>query len=125
MLKNRQSRCWKNRAIPIFPPNNSLAVCNQFTVKGRDAVKRPDVVVFINGLPVAVVELKNLADENATVRKAFDLPAWRASPGMPDTRAFRLQSPPSNRRRPPPDRPVTPFSFPCPNRRSITPPSAN
>lgn len=54
------------------PGNNDLAICNQFTVKGRDAVKRPDVVAFINGLPVAVLELKNPADENATVRKAFD-----------------------------------------------------
>ncbi|MBE0543659.1 MAG: type I restriction endonuclease subunit R, partial [Verrucomicrobia bacterium] len=34
--------------------------------------RRADVVVFINGLPLAVLELKNIADEQATIRKAFD-----------------------------------------------------
>ena len=54
------------------PHNNNLAVCNQFTVTENNTTKRPDVVVFINGLPVAVIELKNPTDEQATVRKAFD-----------------------------------------------------
>ena len=54
------------------PYNNNLAVCNQFTVTENNNTKRPDVVVFINGLPVAVIELKNPTDEQATVRKAFD-----------------------------------------------------
>ena len=61
------------------PPNNNLVVCNQFTVTennpafghGTGITKRPDVVLFINGLPLVVVELKNPTDENATVQKAF------------------------------------------------------
>lgn len=51
--------------------NNEFLVCNQFTVLENNANKRPDVVLFVNGLPVVVIELKNPADENATVRKAF------------------------------------------------------
>ncbi len=50
--------------------NEFLAV-NQFTVEEGDHVRRPDVVVFVNGLPLAVLELKNPASENATVRDAF------------------------------------------------------
>jgi len=51
--------------------NNEFIVCNQFTVIENNVNKRPDVVVFVNGLPLVVVELKNPADQNATVRKAF------------------------------------------------------
>jgi type I restriction enzyme, R subunit len=51
--------------------NEFLAV-NQFTVEEGHFNRRPDVVVFINGIPLAVLELKNIADEQATIRKAFD-----------------------------------------------------
>ncbi len=51
--------------------NNEVLVVNQFTVI-ENANKRPDVVLFINGLPMVVIELKNPADENATLRSAFD-----------------------------------------------------
>lgn len=51
--------------------NNEFLVCNQFTVIEKEKTKRPDVVCFINGLPLVVLELKNPADENATVKKAF------------------------------------------------------
>jgi type I restriction enzyme R subunit len=51
--------------------NDWLAV-NQFTVIENKRNRRPDVVVFINGLPLAVIELKNPADEEATVRLAFN-----------------------------------------------------
>ncbi|MDD5738683.1 MAG: type I restriction endonuclease subunit R [Candidatus Pacebacteria bacterium] len=51
--------------------NNEFLVCNQFTVMENNITKRPDVVLFINGLPLVVIELKNPADENATVHKAF------------------------------------------------------
>jgi type I restriction enzyme R subunit len=50
--------------------NHWLAV-NQFTVKEGKTTKRPDVVCFVNGLPLAVIELKNPADVNATTKKAF------------------------------------------------------
>ncbi|HSP55690.1 MAG TPA: type I restriction endonuclease subunit R, partial [Dehalococcoidia bacterium] len=47
-----------------------LAV-NQFTVVEGNHNRRPDIVVFVNGLPLAVIELKNAADENATVWSAY------------------------------------------------------
>ncbi|MGW8184928.1 MAG: type I restriction endonuclease subunit R [Candidatus Moraniibacteriota bacterium] len=51
--------------------NNEFVVCNQFTVIENNITKRPDVVLFINGLPLVVIELKNPTDENATITKAF------------------------------------------------------
>jgi type I restriction enzyme R subunit len=50
--------------------NDWLAV-NQFTVKEGQRTRRPDIVVFLNGLPLAVIELKNPADEDATIWNAF------------------------------------------------------
>ncbi|MBE2196388.1 MAG: type I restriction endonuclease subunit R, partial [Anaerolinea sp.] len=56
--------------------NEFLAV-NQFTITDINAAsraktnRRPDVILFVNGLPLVVIELKNAADENATVRKAW------------------------------------------------------
>ena len=52
--------------------NNDFLVCNQFTVVENNINRRPDVVLFVNGLPLVVIELKNPADENATVYKAFN-----------------------------------------------------
>ena len=51
--------------------NNEFIACNQFTVTENGVTKRPDVVLFVNGLPLVVIELKNPVDENATVAKAF------------------------------------------------------
>ena len=53
------------------PENNDFLVVNQFTVVENGVNKRPDVVIFINGLPLVVIELKNPADENATVKSAY------------------------------------------------------
>jgi type I restriction enzyme R subunit len=53
------------------PENNDWLVVNQFTVAEGQHTRRPDVVLFINGLPLAVIELKNAADENADVWAAF------------------------------------------------------
>jgi len=53
------------------PENNDFLVANQFTVIENNVNKRPDVVLFVNGIPLVVIELKNPADENATVRSAF------------------------------------------------------
>jgi type I restriction enzyme R subunit len=50
--------------------NDFLAV-NQFTVAENKHNRRPDVVLFVNGLPLVVIELKNAADENATIWTAF------------------------------------------------------
>ncbi len=53
------------------PENNDYTVVNQFTVVEKGVNKRPDVILFVNGLPLVVIELKNPADENATVHSAF------------------------------------------------------
>ena len=52
--------------------NNQFLVVNQFTVQGTKMNRRPDVVAFINGLPIAVLELKNPADENADIWDAYN-----------------------------------------------------
>ncbi len=51
--------------------DNWLAV-NQFTVVEGQSNRRPDIVVFVNGIPLGVIELKNPSDENATVKDAFN-----------------------------------------------------
>jgi len=53
------------------PNNNDWLAINQFTVAEKQRTRRPDVVLFVNGLPLAVIELKNAADEKATVWSAF------------------------------------------------------
>ena len=50
---------------------NEFLVVNQFAIKGPAKTRRPDLVVFINGLPLAIIELKNPADEQADVWKAW------------------------------------------------------
>ena len=54
------------------PENNDWLAVNQFTVLEGQITRRPDVAVFVNGLPLAVIELKNPADENATIWTAFN-----------------------------------------------------
>ena len=54
------------------PENNDWLVVNQFTVIEEQRNRRPDLVVFVNGLPLAVIELKNPADENATIKSAYN-----------------------------------------------------
>ncbi len=54
------------------PENNEFLAVNQFTVVENGHERRPDVVLFLNGLPVAVMELKNAATENATIWSAFN-----------------------------------------------------
>lgn len=53
------------------PENNDFIVANQFTVVEDGVNKRPDVILFVNGIPLVVIELKNAADESATVKSAF------------------------------------------------------
>ena len=53
------------------PKNNDFLVANQFTVIENNVKKRQDVILFVNGMPLAVIELKNPEDENASVRSAF------------------------------------------------------
>lgn len=53
------------------PENNEFIVANQFTVIENGNNKRPDIILFVNGIPLVVIELKNPADDNATVKSAF------------------------------------------------------
>ena len=52
--------------------NNQFLVVNQFTVVEKNRNKRPDIILFVNGLPLVVFELKNAADENATIQSAYE-----------------------------------------------------
>ncbi|WP_447778380.1 type I restriction endonuclease subunit R [Pseudomonas chlororaphis] len=52
--------------------NNQFLVINQFTLQGSKVKRRPDILVFINGLPMAIVELKNPGDENADIWDAYN-----------------------------------------------------
>lgn len=54
------------------PENNEFLAVNQFTVVEDRHERRPDVVLFVNGLPVAVMEVKNAAAENASIWSAFN-----------------------------------------------------
>jgi type I restriction enzyme R subunit len=53
------------------PANNDLLAVNQFTIIGNKN-RRPDVLVFVNGIPLALLELKNLANEHATLKSAWN-----------------------------------------------------
>jgi type I restriction enzyme R subunit len=77
-----------------LPANNDWLAVNQFTVSEGQHTRRPDVVLFVNGLPLAVIELKNPADENATVWSAFQqLQTYQAQvPGLFVTNAVLLAS---------------------------------
>jgi type I restriction enzyme R subunit len=66
------------------PEKNEFLVVNQFTVIENGNNKRPDIVLFVNGIPLVVIELKNAADENATINSAFkQLETYKATiPGL-------------------------------------------
>jgi len=54
------------------PDQNEFLAVNQFTVKGTKMHRRPDIVIFINGFPIIVIELKKPTDEKADIWKAYD-----------------------------------------------------
>ena len=69
--------------------NNIFRVVNQFTVEyinnGVTKTRRPDVLLYINGIPVCVIELKNPTDVNATIEDAWEqinIRYWRDIPGL-------------------------------------------
>ena len=55
----------------VLPGANDWLVVNQFTVIEGQHNRRPDIVVFVNGLPLGLIELKNAADEGATIWSAY------------------------------------------------------
>jgi type I restriction enzyme, R subunit len=54
------------------PNNNEFLAINQFTVVENHNNKRPDIVLFVNGLPLVVIELKNATDESSDVKAAYN-----------------------------------------------------
>lgn len=66
------------------PSNNEFLVVNQYMIIENNQNKRPDMLLFVNGIPIVLIELKNAADENATIRKAFDqIQTYKATiPGL-------------------------------------------
>ena len=90
MQANRQFHRWLTDGVPVEVQRggetlgdrvklidfqnadaNEWLVINQFSVEGPKLTRRPDVVVFVNGLPLAVIELKNPADTNADIWHGF------------------------------------------------------
>ncbi|MGA9771412.1 MAG: type I restriction endonuclease subunit R [Blastocatellia bacterium] len=88
---NRQFHRWLRDGVPVEfqcngetigdrvwlvdfanPDNNDWIAVNQFTVRGPNHTRRPDIIIFLNGLPIAVLELKSPVDERADIWKAFD-----------------------------------------------------
>ena len=66
----------RGRLVRVFdfdnPQNNEFLAVNQFAIQGIEKVRRPDVVIFINGIPLAIFELKNPTVEDATIYSAFE-----------------------------------------------------
>lgn len=54
------------------PEKNEWWAVSQFTIKGPHKTRRPDIILFVNGLPLVLLELKNPADTHASIWKAFD-----------------------------------------------------
>jgi len=65
----------KGEIVKIFdfknPANNEFLVVNQFAIQGPEEVKRPDLVIFVNGIPLAIFELKSPTNEDGTVKTAY------------------------------------------------------
>src|SRR5699024_7444123 len=76
------------------PTNNNFLAVNQLTVIEGQNNKRPDVVVFVNGLPLVVIELKNSTDEAAGITEAFhQLQTYKAAiPTLFNYNAFLVTS---------------------------------
>ena len=54
------------------PAQNDWLAANQFSIKGPHHTCRPDIILFVNGMPRALMELKNPADHNADIWRAYD-----------------------------------------------------
>jgi len=66
----------KGRIVKVFdfdnPLNNEFLVVNQFAIQGAETIRRPDLVVFVNGIPVVIFEVKSPTSETGTIRSAFN-----------------------------------------------------
>lgn len=91
LASNRNFHRWMTQGLPITymdgnqqvgirlkvigfddPASNDWLVVNQYTIQGGKQTRRPDVLVFLNGLPIAVIELKNPSDEKAGIWDAYN-----------------------------------------------------
>lgn len=70
--RDRHAKVWLVERDPAKLDDNEFLVANQFTVVEDKRNRRPDVVVFVNGLPLGVIELKNPAEVKATIRHAYN-----------------------------------------------------
>lgn len=64
--------------------NNIFKVVNQFEIKGTQETRIPDGIVFINGLPLVVIEFKSAVKENTTIHNAFEQVTVRYTRDIPD-----------------------------------------
>jgi type I restriction enzyme R subunit len=75
-MKVREAGEEKTRRVSLVdfenPANNDWLAVNQFTVQGENNLRRPDIVLFCNGIPVVVIELKNPTDIDADIWDAFN-----------------------------------------------------
>jgi type I restriction enzyme, R subunit len=73
-IETRTSKGIRGKTVYLIdfnePKNNEFLAVNQFTIREKSE-RRPDIIIFLNGLPVALFELKNPTDENATIAKAY------------------------------------------------------
>lgn len=68
----------------LVASNNIFRVVNQYEVRGVEETRRPDIVVFVNGIPVSVIELKNPKDSNVSVKDAYEDVKNKCCRGIPD-----------------------------------------
>jgi type I restriction enzyme, R subunit len=75
-IEERDGEEEKGKIVRFFdfedPENNEFLALNQFAVQGLEKVRRPDIVVFINGIPISVFELKSPTSENGTIYSAYE-----------------------------------------------------
>lgn len=77
-ILNREDRTQKDLYIELIdfdtPENNSFKVVNQFEIEGiNNQLRIPDGIVFVNGIPVVVLEFKSAVKENTTIMDAYKL----------------------------------------------------
>ncbi|GMU86838.1 MAG: hypothetical protein AMXMBFR48_20790 [Ignavibacteriales bacterium] len=83
--QNGYERSYEVALIDFSNPGaNQFLAVNQYTIMENNQHKRPDLLLFVNGLPLVVIELKNAADENADIQSAFQqIQTYKAAiPGL-------------------------------------------
>ena len=68
---DKKTNLWINLLDFDHPENNKFRVVNQYEIQGPQALRRPDAIVFINGIPLVVLEFKSAVREEATIEDAY------------------------------------------------------